>query len=276
MENKDFSKKRKQFLQNKNRNVPLKCNVYNFINEMIELLFPILSVNEIRDKEKDISEIMRSLSGILYSYECGPIDKDLTVYRFGKKVTEIYDMLIADANAIYAGDPAARSLEEVIVCYPGFYSILVFRIAHELDKLALPVVPRMLTEYSHSKTGIDIHPKARIGESFCIDHGTGIVIGETTIIGNSVKIYQGVTLGALSVDKKDAGEKRHPTIEDNVVIYSGSTILGGETSIGHDSVIGGNVWLTHSVYPHSIVVNRSEVHLKNNNSDNKSIIDFVI
>ncbi|MFD2144654.1 serine O-acetyltransferase [Mucilaginibacter antarcticus] len=141
----------------------------------------------------------------------------------------------------------------MIRTYPGFFAISCYRLAHSLYKHEVPLLPRILTEYAHSKTGIDIHPAAEIGEYFYIDHGTGLVIGETTVIGKHVKLYQGVTLGALSVDKSMADTKRHPTVEDNVVIYSGATILGGETVVGYDSIIGGNVWLTKSVEPHSRV-----------------------
>jgi serine O-acetyltransferase len=171
--------------------------------------------------------------------------------RFFDALPEIYQRLQDDINAMFEGDPAAKSRSEVIRTYPGFYAIAAYRIAHELQMMGISGIPRIITEHAHSKTGIDIHPSARIGKHFCIDHGTGIVIGETSVIGNFVKIYQGVTLGALSVNKEDAERKRHPTLEDNVVVYAGATILGGETVIGHDSTIGGNVWLTKSVPPHS-------------------------
>lgn len=156
-----------------------------------------------------------------------------------------------DAEAILNGDPAATSLDEVLLCYPGFFGIAIYRIAHVIAKAGVPILPRMMTEYAHSKTGIDIHPDATIGKHFFIDHGTGIVIGATAVIGDHVKIYHGVTLGALSVDKKMGQMKRHPTIEDYCLIYSNSTILGGETVIGHHSVIGGNTWITNSLPPHS-------------------------
>nr|WP_246202660.1 serine O-acetyltransferase EpsC [Fulvivirga lutimaris] len=152
---------------------------------------------------------------------------------------------------MFKGDPAAKSKVEVIKTYPGFYAIAAHRIAHEFQKYNLTLIPRIISEHAHSHTGIDIHPCAQIGEHFCIDHGTGVVIGETTIIGDYVKIYQGVTLGALSVRKEDAKTKRHPTIENNVIIYSGATILGGKTEVGQGSIIGGNVWLTKSVPPNS-------------------------
>ena len=174
----------------------------------------------------------------------------------------IYKQLLKDAEATLAFDPAAKSIEEVLIAYPGFYATSVYRISHQLHIQGIQTLPRLLSEYAHSKTGIDIHPGAAIGEAFTIDHGTGIVIGETTVIGNNVKLYQGVTLGALNVDKAHASSKRHPTIEDNVVIYSGATILGGKTVIGKDSIIGGNVWLTNSVESYSLVYHKSEVKVR--------------
>lgn len=171
--------------------------------------------------------------------------------KFFDQIPEVKHRLELDAQAILTGDPAAVDIYEVKRTYPGFLAIAYYRFAHLMDELGIPYCPRILTEDAHSRTGIDIHPKARIGLHFCIDHGTGVVIGETSVIGDHVKIYQGVTLGALSVDKEMASLKRHPTIEDNVVIYSGATILGGDTIIGASSVIGGNVWLTKSVRPNS-------------------------
>ena len=162
-------------------------------------------------------------------------------------IPEIRRLARLDTIAAYNGDPAAKSGEEVIVSYPGLEAIIVYRIAHFLYECGVPVLPRIMSEHVHGKTGIDIHPGAKIGESFFIDHGTGVVIGETTVIGNNVKIYQGVTLGALSVKKTLQDKKRHPTIEDDVTIYANATILGGETVIGKGSVIGGNSWITESV-----------------------------
>ena len=214
--------------------------------------------------------------GVLSSFDAGLHNIEKTVNNFFMAIPDIYDCLVADARAIYEGDPAAGSVEEVIISYPGFYAILVYRIAHALDHLSVPVMPRMLTEYSHGKTGIDIHPKAKIGKSFCIDHGTGIVIGETTEIGDFVKIYQGVTLGAISVSKEKASLKRHPSIGDFVTIYSGATILGGKTNIGHHTVIGGNVWLTHSIDPYSVVLNKNEVIIKKNGKEDLEFPDYVI
>ena len=176
------------------------------------------------------------------------------VERFLSRIPELRRLLILDVQATMDGDPAARTFAEVIFAYPGFEAITVQRIAHELWMLAVPLLPRIMTEYAHSKTGIDLHPGARIGESFFIDHGTGVVIGETAVIGNHVKIYQGVTLGALSTPKDThgyqlRGGKRHPTLGDHVVVYAGATILGGDTVIGEGAVIGGNTWVIESVPP---------------------------
>lgn len=168
---------------------------------------------------------------------------------FFNSLPKVYELLNKDLKAIYEGDPAAKNEREIIRSYPGFYAIMVYRIANAMHVLGIDDFPRILTEYAHSRTGIDIHPGATIGAHFCIDHGTGIVIGETSNIGEHVKIYQGVTLGALSVEKSDANTKRHPTIEDNVIIYANAAILGGKTVIGKGSIIGGNVWLTRSVEP---------------------------
>lgn len=173
-----------------------------------------------------------------------------------EEIPEIRRKILLDTQALCKGDPAAKSNEEVILSYPGLEAILVYRIANFLFKNGVPIIPRIMTEHVHGKTGIDIHPGATIGESFFIDHGTGIVIGETCIIGNNVKIYQGVTLGALSVKKTLQNKKRHPTIEDDVTIYANATILGGETVIGRGSTIGGNTWITESVPENSIVTQR--------------------
>lgn len=239
----------------------------DFTNELLGLLFPhfshqkeYLSAGEIRQK---IDRLRRELIGLLFPLkermESNP--GQIAEILFDR-LPEIFDLLWSDAKAIYEGDPAAESIDEVIAAYPGFYAIYAYRIAHIFHMSNVPVLPRLITEYAHYKTGIDIHPGARIGTSFCIDHGTGIVIGETSVIGNNVKIYQGVSLGALSVSKKLAKTKRHPTIEDNVIIYSNATILGGETTIGHDSIVGGNVWLTESITPYSIVYNTFESKIR--------------
>jgi serine O-acetyltransferase len=177
---------------------------------------------------------------------------------FLEQIPEVRRILALDVEAAYVGDPACKSLDEVIFCYPGLEAITVYRLAHVLHQLEVPLVPRMMTEWAHSRTGIDIHPGARIGKHFFIDHGTGVVIGETCDIGEWVKLYQGVTLGALSFPTDAEGNlvrgtKRHPTIEDHVVIYANATILGGQTVIGHHSVIGSSAWLTRSVAPHTTV-----------------------
>lgn len=183
--------------------------------------------------------------------------------------------LIKDADFILKSDPAAIDIIEVVSIYPGFYAIYCFRIAHCLAKMGVPLLPRIITEHAHSRTGIDIHPLASIGCPFSIDHGTGIVIGETTKIGHKVKMYQGVTLGALSVSKNKAAKKRHPTIEDNVILYSGCSILGGETVVGRDSIIGGNVFLTESVPPFSVVYQKNEVIVRDHSKFTEPV-NFVI
>lgn len=193
---------------------------------------------------------------------CPDRNADEIVSSFIAALPEVRKLVESDITAAYEGDPAATSRMEVVMAYPGLYAVTIHRLAHELYKLNVPIIPRIMSELAHSKTGIDIHPGATIGERFFIDHGTGVVIGETTVIGKNVKLYQGVTLGALSFDRDPStgalvkGIKRHPNVEDNVVIYAGATILGGETTIGHDSEIGGNVWLKDSVPPASRVYNR--------------------
>jgi len=182
--------------------------------------------------------------------------------EFLAELPRLREVLVTDVEAAFEGDPAATSKDEIIFSYPSIYAVMVYRLAHELYRMKVPLIPRIMTEHAHHRTGIDIHPGTRIGARFFIDHGTGVVIGGTAVIGNNVKLYQGVTLGAFSFDKDATGRlvrntKRHPTIEDDVVIYAGATILGGETVIGRGSVIGGNVWLTHSVPPGTRVVQES-------------------
>ncbi len=182
--------------------------------------------------------------------ECNDKGHEITL-KMLKNIPAIRKVLAEDVRATYAGDPSAQSYDEIVFSYPGIYAITVYRIAHTLFELDVPLLPRIMTEYAHSKTGIDIHPGAHIDDKFVIDHGTGVVIGESTVIGKNVRIYQGVTLGALSLPRNAGdelrGQKRHPTIEDDVIIYSGATILGGDTVIGARSVIGGNIWITESV-----------------------------
>ena len=194
--------------------------------------------------------------------------------QFLGKITQIRALIQTDLQAAYDGDPAAFNKPEIIFSYPGLYAIMVNRIAHELYLLGIPLIPRMMTEYAHTQTGIDIHPGAVLGKYFFIDHGTGIVIGETAIIGDYVKIYQGVTVGALSTrgGQKLNGKKRHPTIEDNVTIYAGASILGGDTVIGHDSVIGGNAFITTSIPPNTRVsIKNQELEYKQGKGNNKEI-----
>ena len=192
---------------------------------------------------------------------CPGRDAKAIVDEFVAALPEVRRLVETDVDAAYDGDPAATSRMEVVMAYPGLYAVTVHRLAHVLYKLKVPILPRVMSELAHSKTGIDIHPGATIGERFFIDHGTGVVIGETTVIGRNVRLYQGVTLGGLSFAKDDNGAlvkglKRHPNIEDNVVIYANATILGGDTTIGHDSEIGGSVWLIESVPPNSRVYNK--------------------
>ena len=189
-------------------------------------------------------------------------DAKAVVAAFVARLPEVKRLVETDVQAAYEGDPAATSPMEVVMAYPGLYAVTIHRLAHELYNLKVPIIPRIMSELAHSKTGIDIHPGATIGERFFIDHGTGVVVGETTVIGKNVKLYQGVTLGAKSFQKDPEtgalvkGIKRHPNVEDNVVIYAGATILGGDTTIGHDSEIGGSVWLINSVPPNSRVYNK--------------------
>lgn len=242
---------------------PSLKNVVDFFEDLLGTLFPEFSDAPFHDYAsfaKHVNELKIKLQSLLTFCELRNADVPSKTSAFFEALPEVYDKLLKDIIALEKGDPAAKSQQEVIRTYPGFYAIAAHRLAHELKKLDVPIIPRMLSEHAHSHTGIDIHPSASIGEYFCIDHGTGIVIGETSVIGNHVKIYQGVTLGALSVRKEDASIKRHPTIEDHVVLYAGATILGGDTVIGHHSIIGGNVWITKSVEPNSKVYYQARMH----------------
>jgi serine O-acetyltransferase len=245
--------------------LPLKTKVGDFTDAVVGLLFPQIS-SEYGTSARQIEARFVLLQGDLVKLVRGLVNSkhaDELAEEFCRALPNIYARLRIDAESIVSGDPAAESLDEVIAAYPGFLAIAMHRIAHELARCDIPVLPRLVAELAHGRTGIDIHPRAKIGESFCIDHGTGIVIGETAIIGDHVKLYQGVTLGAISVDKNCAGAKRHPTIEDRVVIYANATVLGGTTVIGHDSVVGGNVWLTSSVPSFSFVYHSSQVRVRN-------------
>ena len=214
-------------------------------------------------KEMELKQVLQDL---LEQENFSKTEAESIKNTFFTEISTIHKKLLHDLNSVLEFDPAAKSKNEILLAYPGFFAITVHRIAHQLWNLKSHVLSRLIAEYAHSKTGIDIHPGATIGERFFIDHGTGIVIGETTIIGNSVKIYQGVTLGALSVSKEESEKKRHPTIQDNVVIYANATILGGNTIIGKDAVIGGNVWITNSIPSQSLVFHKSEIIVKSKNS----------
>ncbi|MCH2082045.1 MAG: serine O-acetyltransferase [Saprospiraceae bacterium] len=233
--------------------IPAPKLVCHWLDGLLNLLFPELSNQRYENKrslEQEFHHSKLELYNILNAFDVAfNVSVEEIEQAFMQQLPQIHSTLLIDASAILKGDPAATNLTEVIRTYPGFYALAVYRIAHIFYDLEVPLIPRILTESAHNKTGIDIHPGAVIGEGFCIDHGTGVVIGETVIIGKDVKIYQGVTLGALSVRKEMAQTKRHPTIEDRVVIYAGATILGGNTIIGHDSMIGGSVWITKSIPP---------------------------
>jgi serine O-acetyltransferase len=201
---------------------------------------------------------------------------------FLEQLPDLRALLALDVQAAYEGDPATKTTDEVIFCYPGLEAITIYRLAHLLDELEIPLIPRMMTEWAHSKTGIDIHPGARIGHHFFIDHGTGVVIGETCEIGNHVKLYQGVTLGALSFATDNDGQlvrgtKRHPTLEDRVIIYANATVLGGMTVVGHDSVIGSSVWLTRSVDPHTtVVLEKPKLRMRGDHPELDEVLNYQI
>ena len=240
--------------------VPSRLEVIKIIKRIQHLMFPdyfAMTEDDGCTKEEIAERVFMGLKRQLtasYSFfdEDSVVDTEEVAYAILDEIPKIKEKLIKDIIALYEGDPAARSPEEVILSYPGFYAISIYRLAHEFYVRKIPYIARLMTEFAHEKTGIDIHAGATIGEYFFIDHGTGIVIGETTTIGDHVKIYQGVTLGAKSFELDDDGNpikgtKRHPDIGDNVVMYANATILGGNTKIGKGCVIGGNVWLTHSV-----------------------------
>lgn len=246
--------------------VPSRKEVIRLVKLIQSIMFPEYFVKEEnvgRTREQILDEIFAIMKRQITAAYCffddeATVDTETLAYELLSRIPQIKASLIKDVQAIYEGDPAARSPEEVILCYPGFYAISIYRIAHEFYLMKIPYIGRIMTEFAHEKTGIDIHAGATIGEYFFIDHGTGIVIGETTTIGNRVKIYQGVTLGAKSFELGDDGNpikgiKRHPDIGDNCVIYAGATILGGKTRIGEGCTIGGNVWLTSSVEPGTTV-----------------------
>lgn len=258
-------------------NLPSKVAVSQITEELLHLVFPgFYNPQEFHSTncEHYIARALERVSGHLeneikkaveYHFQSENINQDpadfvsVSVDKFLGSLPAIRALIKHDVAAAYEGDPAAKSFEEIILAYPCIEALAVQRMAHVLYELDVPLIPRMMTEWAHSRTGIDIHPGTTIGTHFFIDHGTGVVIGETAVIGDHVKLYQSVTLGAKSFKRDEEGKivkggKRHPTIEDHVTIYAGTTILGGETVIGEDSVIGGNVWLVESVPPRSIVV----------------------
>jgi serine O-acetyltransferase len=262
---KDFVKRVKEFNASHCEAVPSMVETREFIGNLIHTLFPIKR-NLMPREEKislDLDRCAIHLKELLYSIRKSlNTTPEALVEEFFFRVPDAFDQLVVDADSIIRFDPAARGVSEIILCYPGFFCISVYRMAHILYELKVPVLPRVMSEFAHEKTGIDIHPGAEIDSPFFIDHGTGVVIGETARIGKEVKIYQGVTLGALSVEKEMADTKRHPTIEDHVIIYAGSTILGGSTVIGHHSVVGGNTWITESIQPHSLVFRNHRVEVR--------------
>lgn len=246
------------------QHVPSHTVVYRFVDSLTDLLFPVRS-----DQPLSLAQIEERWEGLHRDFAaiicplCAPeVACEILSEQFFARIAELHASLVEDAEMYRDSDPASGCVEEVILCYPGFYAVMVHRIAHEIHRLGIPLLPRVIAEYAHSRTGIDIHPGATIGKHFYIDHGTGVVIGETTVIGDNVCLYQGVTLGASYVDKELRGVRRHPSIEDNVIIYAGSTILGGNTVVGRDSIIGGNVWLTESVPPYSRVYHKPEIAIK--------------
>jgi serine O-acetyltransferase len=253
-------------------NSSLKKESIEFLEEIIDLLFPHFSnkiyyspediMAKLQLMERNLISLLKNVNGNGKSET--KINASQIAKSFISEIPKVHDMLWMDAEAIFKGDPAAESIDEVILAYPGLMAIANYRLAHELYKLDVSIIPRILTEHAHEITGIDIHPGAEIGCPFFIDHGTGIVIGETTKIGKNVKIYQGVTLGALSVAKSLSNVKRHPTIQDDVIIYSQAVILGGETVVGQGSIIGGNAWITQSVPPNSVVYSKMEVKVRSN------------
>ena len=274
----DFAQQLYNQNQDFNKNIPSIIRAHEFIDNLTYFLFPIRA-----NKEYSLAQTKQKLNELKLDFQklITPLEKRLkhtvqeTTDLFFDKIPDIYNNLLNDARAFLNFDPASKSIEGVIVYYPGYYSIMVYRLSHELYNLGIPYLCRMISEYAHSKTGIDIHPGATIGKHFLIDHGTGIVIGETAVIGENVKLYQGVTLGALMVEKGMASTKRHPTIENNVVIYASSTILGGNTVIGHDTVIGGNTWITKSIPPFSVVYHEAKSVIRDSKNFQEPL-NFVI
>lgn len=254
-----------------------KKKIENFIDEFFRFVFFLELQRCASEKEIELRliEFKKKFIEILCEVFNNEYEAKEQAEFFFSKFPEIYKTLEKDAEFALKNDPAATSVEEITFSYPGFYAIAIYRLAHELQLKKIPVIPRIWTELAHSKTGIDIHPGANISSPFFIDHGTGIVIGETSDIGSSVILYQGVTLGALSVSKDIANTKRHPTIENNVVIYANATVLGGETRIGENSIIGGNVWITESLPKNSVVFHKGKVTVRNKFPSDEPINYFI-
>ena len=248
---------------------------HEIVEGALALLFPHLAFERRCEAESVMNEI-EALRWRLHAFLRDKGRDEADAYRLSEAFIErlpfIHQSLVLDAQATCDADPAAASLDEVILAYPGVYALACYRLAHELLQLGVTLLPRLITELAHKATGIDIHPGATLGHSIAIDHGTGIVIGETTTIGDRVRLYQGVTLGALSVKKALASTKRHPTIEEDVVIYANATILGGDTVVGAKSIIGGNVWLTHSVPPRSVVTHTAPIEQQS--SDDQHPLEY--
>mgnify|MGYP001157832071 FL=1 len=251
-----------------------KCELEEAVEAIYTSMFPVCECDGPTDVSKELFEALEKLHKNI-TKRTNEITANRVVESFMENLPKIRHRLFKDAHCYVASDPAAKSIEEVILTYPGFFALSIHRLAHLLHKLGKPLIARYFSEYAHSKVGIDIHPAAKIGKNLFMDHGTGIVIGETCEIGDNVKIYQGVTLGALYVEKKLSEVKRHPTVEDNVVIYANATILGGKTVVGHDSTIGGGAWLTKSVIPYSRVYNSVDVKIRTA-KDFNSPYDYVI
>jgi serine O-acetyltransferase len=248
---------------NNNKKQPnLRYRLKSKAETFTDLLF--LTLFDIETPVEENLQVLEKQFDDLVNLACWDVEKSCSAVwdNYVERLPVVLEKLNLDADAIASCDPASLSIEEVYMAYPGFYAIAIYRLAHELYKFGFPLVPRLMTEYAHRQTGVDINPGARIGDSFFIDHATGVVIGETAVIKDNVKIYQGVTLGALYVAKNLEKTKRHPTIENNVTIYANATILGGDTVIGENSVIGGNAWLTASVPPNSTVFHSPEIKIK--------------
>lgn len=273
MTDKDFLSLLQKHNKKHSGTIPDKELSQQFIDDIFDFLFiPKTGINQKEsDLEKGWYSLRSHLTTLIYDVVSDGVKAQNLSDQFFGQLPGIYEVLQKDAFFFVANDPAALNKEEVLHAYPGFYAIAVYRISNALWKAGIRALPRIFTEYAHSKTGIDIHPGAAIGESFFIDHGTGVVIGETAVIGEKVKLYQGVTIGALNSSKNKKNKRRHPVVEDNVVIYSGATILGGDTTIGKDSIIGGNAWITFSVPPGSLVYHKSEVVAKQHFSYKDSV-----